>query len=765
MKKSLACFILTLFILVLARPFYIRDTVKISFESKSNRYVGIRLFYSENKNGNLEKLNFSRNFDIANDNHVVFNLPVKKLHELKIGIDFNQRFVWMGAVTAEGRGTKTLFPSIKDGPEKTHKYLKIYQEKAGEITFQEPFDIEGIPVFYPSALIVLSAVSFAFFYLILTYKIMAVLAAAVAGYTAFTLGYTGPELDYEHNLSFPNSFFGAFAGFAFLVLYFKTYICRHYPLNIPLLVSGLCFGILNSLAFSMYYSDSWRLISENPLTSLICTAGLTILFYTAGLYLFNLLSSGFLTKKENAPLHSKLFDFYHAHTVFSVFVIILLCQIPRHIAYYPGFASKEMHEQLLQSGGILPLYSQHYSLLLTFTAGIFFRLGMFLKNQDQGLYFYILFQSAVCAYIFALCVNSMKKMGIRPGFQAACVFFFAVFPLGGHVFIRASGNILYGAVLLLFTIQTADIVFFLKQNLPRRRIVFYAVTFLVLCLLRKDGIYAAGLTAAAVLLFCTAQTLVYKMTAALLIAFFTFIFLTKSLFPFMGFAPDSRRETLSIPFQQTARYLKYHSDDISMQEMQHISHALDTAVIADAYNPVISDPVKNTYRLSLSPEENRLLKNYFKTWFKMFFRHPAVYIQATMANSFAYYTFTPYFLPDNPKSSDNEPYAAYSRETSPLNQLSKKLSLLADRSIPPARLLYSPAFYTWLLILFAVYFLTTGRRKALIPLLPAAAGIGACIASPVNGLLPSFIPVMMCLPFLFAFAALSFADKNKGAAR
>lgn len=762
MKKSLACLILTLCTLVLARPFYIRDIVRISFEAKSNRYAGIKLFYSEDENENLEKLRLSRNFDISDDNHVTFNLPVKRLYKLKIGIDFNQRFVWMGPVTAEGRGTKTLFPVIKDGPETTYEYLKIYREKAQEITFKEPFDIKSAPVFYPSALLIISTVAFVFFYLILTYKIMAVIAAAVAGYTALTLSYTGPGLGYDRNLSYPNGFLSAFAGFAFLVLYYKTYICRHRPVNILLFVSGLCFAVLNCLALSMYYSDSWRPIAENPLTAIISAAGLAVLFYTAGLYLFDLLSSDFLTKKETALPFSKLSDFYNTHTVLSGFIIILSCWLPWHIACYPGFASREMHEQFLQSCGKLPLYSQHYSLLLTLAAGIFCRLGIYLKNEDLGFYLYILFQSAVCAYIFALCLGSMKKIGLRPAFLTACLFLFAVFPFGGFIFIWAAADILYGAALLCFTLQTTDLIFFSKADIGRRQIVFYGITFLLLCLLRKDGIYAAGMTAAAVLLFAVSPGSVYKMALCLLTSFFTFIFLTKSLFPFMGFAPDSRRELLSVPFQQTARYLKYHSGSVSEQELSHISRTLDTSVIADAYNPVISDPVKNTYRLNLSPEETRLLKNYFKTWFKMFFRHPGTYIQATMANSFAYYTFTPYFNLYRPQSPGDGFYPGYSQTTSSLKQFTQKLYFLTAWNIPFFYLLCSFAFYTWLFVLIGIYLLTNGRRKALIAMIPAGTAVLACIFSPVNGLLQYYLPVMMCLPFLFAFAASPSFGERRG---
>ena len=57
--------------------------------------------------------------------------------------------------------------------------------------------------------------------------------------------------------------------------------------------------------------------------------------------------------------------------------------------------------------------------------------------------------------------------------------------------------------------------------------------------------------------------------------------------------------------------------------------------IADLYNPELSDPVKATYRgghITMAK-----LKRYFNAWFSMFLRHPGVYIEATLHNSYGYY--------------------------------------------------------------------------------------------------------------------------------
>ena len=52
----------------------------------------------------------------------------------------------------------------------------------------------------------------------------------------------------------------------------------------------------------------------------------------------------------------------------------------------------------------------------------------------------------------------------------------------------------------------------------------------------------------------------------------------------------------SVPFQQTARYVKEHSEEITTEEAEAIRGILDFDHLAELYNPEISDAVKWTYK-------------------------------------------------------------------------------------------------------------------------------------------------------------------------
>ena len=102
----------------------------------------------------------------------------------------------------------------------------------------------------------------------------------------------------------------------------------------------------------------------------------------------------------------------------------------------------------------------------------------------------------------------------------------------------------------------------------------------------------------------------------------------------LGVADGSRKEMLSIPFQQTARYLKEYPDDVTESEENAIEKILDYGSLAENYNPEISDHVKDTFNNSATTQD---MVNYFKAWVSMFLRHPDVYFQATFNNTYGYY--------------------------------------------------------------------------------------------------------------------------------
>ena len=59
---------------------------------------------------------------------------------------------------------------------------------------------------------------------------------------------------------------------------------------------------------------------------------------------------------------------------------------------------------------------------------------------------------------------------------------------------------------------------------------------------------------------------------------------------------SSMGEMLSVPLQQTARFVKYHEEDVSASDKEIIDSIVDYSILADNYDPRIADPIKGNYR-------------------------------------------------------------------------------------------------------------------------------------------------------------------------
>jgi len=229
--------------------------------------------------------------------------------------------------------------------------------------------------------------------------------------------------------------------------------------------------------------------------------------------------------------------------------------------------------------------------------------------------------------------------------------------------------------------------------------------------------------------------------------------------PMANVKDGSVREALSVPFQQTARYIKEYSDEVTKQEYEAINQILDYDRLGKNYVSYISDPVKDTYK---EPQnEFSALKDYFKHWFFMFFKHPSVYFEATVANSYYYYcanivgSFEPIYVN----------FIYYGGLTEKFNlKMTEKTAHMREwidqyvkdfQEVPIIKYLFGQGFYTYILIGLIGFLYYAGKKEWVVGLIPNILGVLICIASPVNGSYRYFLPVMACTAISIMFCLLN----------
>lgn len=105
------------------------------------------------------------------------------------------------------------------------------------------------------------------------------------------------------------------------------------------------------------------------------------------------------------------------------------------------------------------------------------------------------------------------------------------------------------------------------------------------------------------------------------------------LLPACGVEDNGPKEALSIPFQQTARYVRDYGAEVTAEEAEIIGKVLDYENLAELYDPITSDPVKYTYHAETTGE----LLDYFRVWAIQLVKHPANAVEATMNNAYGWF--------------------------------------------------------------------------------------------------------------------------------
>lgn len=240
--------------------------------------------------------------------------------------------------------------------------------------------------------------------------------------------------------------------------------------------------------------------------------------------------------------------------------------------------------------------------------------------------------------------------------------------------------------------------------------------------------------------------------ASFAVTFIIFVLYSNVLLLNLGIQKGGMQESLSIPFQQTARYLKLHPDDISEAEKETIGKVLNVDNIADLYNPLLSDPVKSTFHGSKSD-----LLEYFKVWFQLFFRHPITYADAALHTCYGF------FYP-NAREDRNQIVGLYIGTISDGEiifyqpaSLRGWLIALAEftyflERCPITFPFYNVPLHMWAAIWLIIYWLKKRSMTNIILLMPSIVGILVCIASPTwwNNGFRYALPIVCANPFLLA---------------
>lgn len=535
------------------------------------------------------------------------------------------------------------------------------------------------------------------------------------------------------------------------------------------LIPAVFFSFFMVMGYSYDTTDSWELVVNFQnfqwIKALICFAGYTIFFYYLISWLFYKIDIGNIYSNDEKLCKGVML--LKKKPFLTSFIVLCIFYIPLIIISYPAVFCWDAANQILQAYPVLETYAPPYTEVLATVEGVYLNnhhpvahtillhlcleIGVkIFSSYNVGLFIAVCIQCVMMFLAIAAMMKLLVELKISLKWVVLILFYYIISPRLQSYLLLVTKDVIFSAFFLLFTVYLFRIMHWEKK----KDWIVFAISVLGMILMRNDGKYLIILSIVGIAVVCkkNRRKMIWSLVSVIL--FSTFYF--DVMLPSFNVIPGSKREVFSIPFQQTARYLRESETSVTTDEKEAISAVLDYDAIKEKYNPNLSDSVKNTFNDSATTEE---VVQYFKVWIQMFFKHPSHYIQATMNN---YYY---YFYPGS-RMATNFSYRGSENVMEWINGKGEKIELeLAHPEIlrdyrenyeqlreaigkmPIILLLSTPATYSWGVILLVVLCIRKKNRTALSMTFPLCIQMLICLAGPSNGWYFRYTyPVAVCLP-------------------
>lgn len=441
--------------------------------------------------------------------------------------------------------------------------------------------------------------------------------------------------------------------------------------------------------------------------------------------------------------------------IFSVWLLVALSS-------FPSVFMGDSLDQVEQFLGIQTKTAAH-PVLSTLFIGSFVKFGQIIGNPNLGLFLYTLIQLLVVAILVAYSINLSYQMTRKRKSLLLVTMIIAVLPSINGTVVLATKDIIFSGFFVLYIVTLSA--YFLDQQLffTKKLWLIHSVSILFMQLFRYNALHfiALSLIVFAISELVSRKKLIRKDSLILLTILTLFVGSGINQILVRSFAEEGfkskRREMLSLPFQQTARYLNYHEDEVSTKDKEVINNVLKYDVIKKAYNPIRSDAVKRTHNEEATSQE---MSDYFKLVISQTISHPLVTLESVTASHGNLFnvdkSLNEYYKNGVVLDGDNkemmERYKNVGLSDSPiflnLNKVRIFFYSLWDR-LPILSQVNNYGVHLFILLSLFVLSIRRNRFKLAAMFIPLGAYTGTLIAGPITqGYLRYELPILLVVPIL-----------------
>lgn len=565
---------------------------------------------------------------------------------------------------------------------------------------------------------------------------------------------------------------------ALLAALFFAY-CYLYPkMEKGILKWGIPFAVFSSLAVllceSYYQYDSWDKVfgcGSAFALSVVRGAGIAILFFFGFLFC-NCLGLEIIPAERKTERNWKEFV--------CIICILMLCWLPYLIIMFPGNVCQDAADevaQILQNSdycwtikSITPeypdtLWNNHHPVFYTLILAVFVKLGDVIGSHAWGLEIYCILQCGCLAAVFSYLIQYMKRQGVSKKIGRIMLVFFAlnpIFPMWG---VTLTKDIPFSIVLLMLVLKFYQ---FLKEpeSFTIRSGICMGIWGLLLMLFKNNGFYMLLLMIPFSAWFLWKERRQFvRLLMVIIVPMLVFqIGVQGIFFQVFHISKGSVREMLSVPFQQTARYIQAYGETLDEEDAECILAILgkgETSLqkIGDNYVPDRADRVKSRFNPNATSTD---LKNYFAVWGKGLLKHPGTYVEAFLNLNYSWFSFD--------SRQDVRCYTGITGTdvTNMLEDVKNPEALAHERTmiqyyvkalskLPFTAWLIGFSCYTWAYLIFFLIMLKRKKYRELVACCILYANYLICFIGPV-ACTRYAVPMMVCAPAVMIFA---FAKEKK----
>lgn len=509
---------------------------------------------------------------------------------------------------------------------------------------------------------------------------------------------------------------------------------------------------------------------RSAVKAMIVFVGFVILFYNLSNFFISLF------KKPSKSEEKGKFPQWSARSFWACTGIIFACWLVYLIIFFPGTSGQDVSNQIKEFYGFPDFFyrlsenkvsdtvflTDHHPVAHTILIGIFMKIGELFGYQNIGLYLLTILQTLATCMTFAFSVCYLAKRNVPKSFLKISLALYALNPVFPLMAINLSKNSFYAFWFVLYLICFFQ---YVEEPKETSKSVWWNILLVVsvICqmLFLKYGVYVVLVSGVYLIIQLRHQW--KTLVPALLIPVLLFeTVYTNMLLPACGVSPGSTNEMLSVPFQQTARYVRDHGDDVTPEEKELLSKMFIYEKLPKEYDPMSVDDVKwNAYRFN-----NGVSKvDYLKVWFKQFLRHPMCYVEATANNVYGYFypLSAMWFYYDLDGSCRNWKELDGIVNIGSAGEFESERGLVAEgvqtlEKTPAGYFLMNGMFYMWTCMFMCIVLLAAKKYKYLAVMVPTAVTALFCILSPVNAHSRYFLPIVYAT--LFSVGMTLYACKN-----